>query len=152
MLVKHFALSLVSSALTIGTLSRPLIAQIQNCPDTCWGTVIDNINGSVPAGADWIVVIGTPTNGAGTEGCNSTCTPCKVGVAISFYGNGTSNCVVVDHGGSGWSSPLQKYNRIGYLYTQCDGSADCLSVQIGSCGALPGGSSFSEEFCLFCAC
>ncbi len=152
MLMTHFVLTVVASTLAVRILPHPSVAQVPNCPDVCTGSKVDNPNGALPAGTQLIVVVGTPSNGAGTEGCNATCSPCKMGVAVSFYGNDTGNCVTLDHGGSGWIPPLVKYNRIGWLYTQCDGSADCLSVRIGDCASLPGGFVYSEDICLFCAC
>lgn len=125
-------------------------AQQQNCPAFCSGEVSDWPQGTDP-GLDLIVLIGTPSNGTGSEFC-TTCDPCRVGVAVNWTGINSGRCIVINHGGSGWSPPAISYVRVGRLTTQCDGNSDCIELQVGNCFTIPGTYDYQRIICLFCQC
>ncbi len=111
-------------------------AQQPYCPSTCTGHIEGDHQGTHP-GLALIVVVGTPTNGDGSPFCE-TCTPCRVGIAVSWDGNALDKCITVNHGGTGWTPPSKDYTRIGRFTSVCDGNWDCIELQIGDCGSIPG--------------
>lgn len=119
------------------------------CPNACTAVPSQSAIGTPPANTQLVILVVTPQNGSATENCADTCTPCRQQLSVSFYGNGTGNCVTVNHNGAGWSNPLDTYSRPGWLTATC-GYSDSLEVRVGNCGGLPGSYDRIERIALAC--
>lgn len=136
-----FALSAIAS----------LAAAAPQCPNTCNAVASQYGLGTLPANTQLVILVVTPQDGSATEDCADTCTPCRQQLSVSFYGNGTGNCVTVNHNGAGWSNALDTYSRPGWLTATC-GYSDYLEVRVGNCAGLPGGADRIDRLSLACPC
>jgi hypothetical protein len=95
--------------------------------------------GTLPPGTQIYITANAPTSGTSNTDCTSTCTLCTQLYTVTFYGNGTGNCITVNHDNGGWSTAAgntMPYSRPGWHKAKC-GDWDTLVIRIGDCAGLP---------------
>jgi hypothetical protein len=136
---------------TFVTAAASFHSAAAQCPNACTAVASQSYLGTLPANTQLVILVVTPQDGSATEYCAENCTPWRQQLSVSFYGNGTGNCVMVNHNGAGWSNPLNTYSRPGWLTATC-GSSDSLEVRVGNCGGLPSSYDRIERISLACPC
>jgi hypothetical protein len=151
------SIKLISTVLLLATAILGSAGDIhaQVCPHVCPAIPTDDGGvGTLPAGTQIYVTANPPTPGTSDTPCQTTCTLCTQLYTVSFYGNGTGNCIAVNHDGGGWSTPAgdnPPFSRPGWHKAKC-GSSDTLEIRGGGCAGLPNTYAYTRTLVLHCNC
>lgn len=141
--VSFLAISVLCSAFTPG--------DELNCSEEC-----TNITATIPSGdpgsSMTIITILSQSNGSTPlEQCPTTCDQCKTKLRVEFLPGDSGYSVVNNFGGSSWSTPVNQFNRTGWLKAICNGD-DSVTFAVGNAADLLASPAASTTILLLCEC